>query len=165
MSYLKYGFYFQIVKGMRVARPLDLINYKKGEAMKVLQDSFDWKYYGGKHYESRFTKFFQGWYLPFKWGYDKRLAHLSSLVASNEITRDQALNEFTMGTLPTSDIESDKDYMARKLGISDDEFRLLMSVPNQDHLDYDHTSLRIKMLMAKFAAVPGAVKKIIEGRK
>jgi N-acetyl sugar amidotransferase len=165
MSYLKYGFYYQMVKGMQIAKPLNLINYKKGEAMKVLQESFEWKYYGGKHYESRFTKFFQGWYLPTKWGYDKRLAHLSSLVAGNEITRDQALNEFSIGTLPIIDIESDKDYMARKLGISDDEFRLLMSVPNQDHLTYDHTSERIKMLMAKFAAVPGAVKKIIEGRK
>jgi len=151
--------YYQVVKGMRVARPLDLINYKKGEAMKELQDSFAWQYYGGKHYESRFTKFFQGWYLPTKWGYDKRLAHLSSLVASNEITRDQALNEFTMGTLPISDIESDKDYMARKLGICDHEFNLLMSVPNRDHSNYDLTDERVKILLAKFAAVPLAIRK------
>ena len=80
-------------------------------------------------------------------------------MASNEITRDQALNDFRIGTLPTSDIESDKDYMARKLGISDDEFRLPMSVPNQDHLDYDHTSLRLKMFMAKFVALPQAIQK------
>jgi N-acetyl sugar amidotransferase len=136
MSYLKYGFYFQIVKGMQIAKPLNLINYKKGEAMKVLQDSFEWKYYGGKHYESRFTKFFQGWYLPTKWGYDKRLAHLSSLVASGEITREEALKEFKVNSIQSEEIESDKDYMARKLGITRSEFDYLVDCDCREHHEY-----------------------------
>ena len=164
LSYVKRGMY-QFVNGMKIARPLNLLDYKKGRAMDVLQESFGWTYYGGKHYESRFTKFFQGWYLPTKWGFDKRLAHLSSLVVSQEITREVALSEFRTGCLPVSDIESDKNFMARKLGLSDEEFSLLMEVPRTEHHAFPLTDQRVKDLMAKFAAVPGAVKKIIEGRK
>jgi hypothetical protein len=86
-------------------------------------------------------------------------------VVSQEITREAALNEFRTGCLPVSDIESDKDYMARKLGLSDEEFSLLMEVPRTEHHAFPLTDNRVKDLMAEFAAVPGAVRKIIEGRK
>ncbi len=153
MSYFKYGLYYQMVKGMRIAKPLDLINYKKGEAMKVLQDSFDWKYYGGKHYESRFTKFFQGWYLPTKWGYDKRLAHLSSLVVSGEITREEALNEFKANSIQFEEIEADKDYMARKLGITRGEFDALLDLGCHEHSEYACT----KQWVMSMSKVPYAL--------
>ena len=153
MSYFKYGLYYQMVKGMRIAKPLDLINYKKGEAMKVLQDSFDWKYYGGKHYESRFTKFFQGWYLPTKWGYDKRLAHLSSLVVSGEITREEALNEFKANSIQFEEIEADKDYMARKLGITRGEFDALLDLGCHEHSEYART----KQWVMSMSKVPYAL--------
>src|SRR5690606_34064421 len=71
---------------------IDLLNYvyySKKEAMKILEKEYQWKYYGGKHFESRFTKFFQSYYLPVKFGYDKRRAHLSSLIVSGEMTRDE----------------------------------------------------------------------------
>jgi aminotransferase len=140
MSYLSYGLRYQVLGGMKVAKPLDLVPYNKSEAMKTLEKVFNWRYYGGKHYESRFTKFFQGYYLPTKWGYDKRLAHLSSLVVSNQITREEALQEFRTGSLPVEDIVADKDYMARKLDISLDEFEALMRVPNTLHTSYPVTS-------------------------
>jgi N-acetyl sugar amidotransferase len=164
MSYYKYT-YYQTIKRMRIAKPLDLINYKKCEAMKVLQDSFEWKYYGGKHYESRFTKFFQGWYLPTKWGYDKRLAHLSSLIVGNEITRDQALNEFRNGTLPVSEIESDMDFMAKKLGISSDEFKQLIQVPNVEHCCYPQTNLAFKNFLVRSLRSPLILKRLLTGKK
>lgn len=136
MSYLDYGLRHQILRRMSVAKPLDLMPYDKTEAMATLSREFDWRYYGGKHYESRFTKFFQGWYLPTKWGYDKRLAHLSSLVVTGQLSREHALAEFRDGALPTEEIETDKDYMARKLGIGRGEFDDLMRVPNVPHSHY-----------------------------
>lgn len=153
MSYLVYNFHHQVIRGMNVARPLDLLPYNKATAMGVLKKDLGWRYYGGKHYESRFTKFFQGWYLPAKWGYDKRLAHLSSLVVTGQMTRDQALAEFRTGTLPTEEIESDKDYMAAKLGLGRTEFDDLMRVPNIPHDRYRRTSPDRKRLMGRLGAV------------
>jgi N-acetyl sugar amidotransferase len=147
MSYLDYGLRHQVLRRMSVAKPLDLMSYNKAEAMTVLAGEFDWRYYGGKHYESRFTKFFQGWYLPTKWGYDKRLAHLSSLVVTGQMTRDAALDKFRKETLPTEEIEADKDYMARKLGIGRDEFEALMRVPNVPHSHYHTTPVWLKQGM------------------
>jgi N-acetyl sugar amidotransferase len=139
MSFWDYGVRHQVLGGMKVAQPLNLIRYEKTAAIRVLEEALDWKYYGGKHYESRFTKFFQGYYLPTKWGYDKRLAHLSSLVASGQMQREEALREFKTGSLPLEEIESDKDYMARKLAISRDEFEQLLNVPNTPHEHYART--------------------------
>ena len=152
MSYVRRGAY-QLLHDMRIAKPLNLINYRKGRAMDVLQESFGWTYYGGKHYESRFTKFFQGWYLPSKWGFDKRLAHLSSLVVSQEMTREAALNEFRTGCLPVSDMESDKDYMARKLGLSYADFEELMAVDNVEHHNYASTPSILRKVLGRLALV------------
>ncbi|PIP12197.1 MAG: ExsB family protein, partial [bacterium (Candidatus Stahlbacteria) CG23_combo_of_CG06-09_8_20_14_all_40_9] len=72
MGRIRYGLRYTLLGGMRVAKPLDLLPYKKAEAMDVLEREFGWQYYGGKHFESRWTRFFQGWWLPTKFGYDKR---------------------------------------------------------------------------------------------
>lgn len=139
MSFFEFGVRFQLLGRMNVARLLNFIPYSKSTAMVTLERELGWKYYGGKHYESRFTKWFQGWYLPTKWGYDKRLAHLSSIVATGQITRDEALAEFRMESLPTMEIEADQDYMVRKLGVTREEFDELMRVPNTPHSTYRMT--------------------------
>lgn len=144
LSYLTNVVSYQLLRGLKVAKPLDLLPYSKTAAMATLEREVGWRYYGGKHYESRFTKFFQAWYLPTKWGYDKRLAHLSSLVVSGQMTREAALEEFKNGTLPNHEIEADKDYMARKLGISLAEFEELMQAPKRPHEYYRLTPLWIK---------------------
>lgn len=153
MSGLKYGVQFQLLGGMKIARPLNLIPYSKELAMETLAREFDWKYYGGKHYESRFTKFFQAWWLPTRWGYDKRLAHLSSLIASGLMSRESALEEFRNNDLPWEDIEADKDYMSRKLSLSREEFEKLMSVPIRPHSDYPMTSGSLKRMFGIGAAI------------
>jgi len=107
--------------------------------MSTLTKEVGWQYYGGKHYESRFTKFFQGWYLPHRFGFDKRLAHLSSIVLSGQMTRDAALQEFDKGHLTDEDVRLEHDYMARKLGLSDTEFEELMQRPLCQHTDYPMT--------------------------
>ena len=104
--------------------------------MATLTREVGWQYYGGKHYESRFTKFFQGWYLPDRFGFDKRLAHLSSIVLSGQISREEALQEFEKGHLTDEDVRLEHDYMARKLGLSDLEFEELMQRPLRQHTDY-----------------------------
>lgn len=133
MSFFEFGVRQQVLGGMNVGRLLNFIHYEKAAAMTVLESRLGWRYYGGKHYESRFTKWFQGWYLPTKWGYDKRLAHLSSLVVSGQMSREAALEEFRTGVLPTAELEADADYMTKKLGVSPAEFRDLMAVPNTPH--------------------------------
>jgi N-acetyl sugar amidotransferase len=152
MSYFRYGVMHQMVRRMSVAKPLDLMPYSKAGAIETLARDFGWRYYGGKHYESRFTKFFQSWYLPTKWGYDKRLAHLSSLVVAGEITRADALRELKEGSLPQAEIEADMAYMAHKLGVSRQEFDALMAVPKVPHEHYAQTPTLLKRGM-KSAAV------------
>jgi N-acetyl sugar amidotransferase len=139
MSFFEFGIRYKLLGGLNVAKILNLLPYSKEAAIKELAEKLDWRYYGGKHYESRFTKWFQGWYLPSKWGYDKRVAHLSSLIASGQLTREAALLEMAKPSLEQSDFASDRDYMSRKLGISQSEFEELMRVPNTPHSAYAMT--------------------------
>jgi hypothetical protein len=144
MSYARHALRHQLCRRIKVAKPLNLLPYRKADAIRTLESEIGWRYYGGKHYESRFTKFFQGWYLPSKWGYDKRLAHLSSLIASGQMTREEALEEFTAGVLPAAEIEADRQYMINKLGVTPEEFEGLMRVPNTPHQAYAQTPRLLK---------------------
>ena len=101
---------------------LELVPYKKMEAKRLLIDEFGWRDYGGKHYESVFTRFYQGYILPTKYGIDKRKAHLSNLICNGEITRAQALEELSEPTDDPSRQQADKRYVAKKLGWSEAEF-------------------------------------------
>lgn len=115
---------------------LNYIDYNKTEAMKILENELGWVYYGGKHYESIYTRFYQGYILPVKFGYDKRKAHLSSLICSGEITRDEALEELKKDTYPKEMQEQDKIFLLKKFGITDDEFEAIMNAPKKTYWDY-----------------------------
>lgn len=141
VPFFKYHIYFPYIKGMTIVRPLNYINYEKKTAIRVLENELGWKYYGGKHYESRFTKFFQGYWLPKKYGYDKRKAHLSSLILSGEITRDDALKELLLPAYDEVTLKGDIEYVAKKLEISVNEFMLLMQRPN---VSYDNFRSNLK---------------------
>jgi N-acetyl sugar amidotransferase len=121
---------YRYIKKMKVVAPLNYMPYSKNEAIKVLEQKLDWKYYGGKHYESRFTKFFQGYYLPKKFGYDKRKAHLSSLVVSGQMTREEALIEMQKDAYPSEQIEEDKEFIIKKLDLTESEFEDIINIPN-----------------------------------
>jgi N-acetyl sugar amidotransferase len=136
LSFFQQYFYYPYVKGIRTVRPLNFISYSKADAMKVLQDDYGWRYYGGKHYESRFTKFFQAYYLPSKFGYDKRRAHLSSLVVSGQITRAEAMTELEKEIYPAEQLLEDKAFVIKKLGLSESEFDAIKSAPNRSYSDY-----------------------------
>lgn len=127
---------------------LNMIDYSKKKAIQTLHDLYGWEYYGGKHFESRFTKFFQSYYLPVKFGYDKRLAHLSSLVVSGEITREEALYQFEHDK-PYDDegIIAERDYLLKKLDLTLADWEHIMRSPNKTEDDYKNNKALIAKLM------------------
>ncbi|MCZ8020951.1 MAG: N-acetyl sugar amidotransferase [Cyclobacteriaceae bacterium] len=136
LSFFEYYFVSRFIHKIQSIRFLNLIDYNKKEAMKLLEDKFNWRYYGGKHYESRFTKFFQSYLLPTRFGFDKRKAHLSSLIVSGQITRDEALTELAKPLYDTNELAEDKEYVAKKLGLSSKEMTEIIHLPLKTHVDY-----------------------------
>ena len=136
ISFFKRAIYYPYIKKFKIIRPLDYWPYVKEEAKKTIQEELDWKDYGGKHHESRFTKFFQSYWLPTKFGFDKRRAHLSSLIVSGQMTRDEALEELKNLPYNPEEVQENKEFVAKKLGISIEEFEAIMEEPNRTFRDY-----------------------------
>lgn len=124
--------YYIDIKGIKRVTPLNYIDYNKSEVKKLIQEKLEWKDYGGKHYESIFTRFYQGYILPRKFGVDKRKAHLSNLICSGQITREQALEELKAPCYDAEQCAIDKEYVLKKLGFSDEYFEELMNMPIVD---------------------------------
>lgn len=133
---------FGILKKLNIVKILNFLPYNKKEAIELLGEQYGWRYYGGKHYESRWTRFFQGHYLPTKFGYDKRIAHLSSLIVSGQITKEEAEAEMMVDHYPTSELKQDKLLIQKKLGFSAEEFEELLRSPGRSHLDFPNSSSR-----------------------
>jgi N-acetyl sugar amidotransferase len=123
-------------KTVTMVHILNYVNYRKTDAMPILEDAIGWKYYGGKHYESIYTRFYQGYVLPRKFGFDKRRCHLSSLVCSGEIRREHALKELEKESYPAELQEEDRVYVMKKLGLTLDEFEEIMGLPKKTYDDY-----------------------------
>ena len=115
--------------GIRQVHLLNMIPYSKADAIDLLQREFGWEYYGGKHFESRFTRYFQSVYLPRKFGYDKRRYHLSCLVLNGEMTRTEALEELSQPCYPPAEQEADEKYILDKLDIPQKEWHRILNEP------------------------------------
>jgi hypothetical protein len=102
----------------------------------MLEDELGWRDYGGKHYESIYTRFFQGYILPKKYNIDKRKAHYSTLICSGQLTRAQAMEKIEKKPYNEDQIREDKEYVIKKLGITEAEFNAIMSAPPKTHKDY-----------------------------
>jgi len=140
-KYPKLGFfglyiYYPIIKNIKMVFPLDFMTYNKREAIDELEQTIGWKKYGGKHHESIFTRFFQAYYLPKKFGFDKRKAHLSSLIVSNQISRDEALDELKKDPYDDINFSEDKNFVLKKLRLSEDEFEKIMNKKPKSYKDY-----------------------------
>jgi N-acetyl sugar amidotransferase len=131
-----YKLYYRFLKGVRVVKPLNCVPYIKEDAMRLLVERFGWQRYAHKHYESRFTRFYEGYWLPTKFGFDKRRAHFSSLILTKQMTRDEALARISQRAYDDETIAHDVEYIATKLDISVDELRALMRGPNRTYRDY-----------------------------
>ena len=135
---LKFKLYYRFVKGVRVVKPLNHVHFIKEDAMNELVDKFGWQKYAHKHYESRFTRFYEGYWLPRKFGYDKRRAHFSSLILTGQLTRQQALDKIALPAYDPETVAQDFEYIATKLGLAVSELQALMDAPNHSYRDYDN---------------------------
>ena len=104
--------------------------------MQELVDRFGWQRYAHKHYESRFTRFYEGYWLPTKFGYDKRRAHFSSLILTGQLTRAEALEKIAKPAYDPETVAQDFEYIATKLGVTVDELKALQQGPNRTYRDY-----------------------------
>lgn len=135
----RFKLYYRYVKGMRVVKPLNYVPYVKADAIELLAERFGWQRYAHKHYESRFTRFYEGYWLPVKFGYDKRRAHFSSLILTKQMTRDQALLEIAQPAYDPETIADDFEYVATKLDLSVTELHDIMKGPNKSYRDYKNS--------------------------
>lgn len=147
-------FYYEHVRRIYQLQVLELVPYRKMAAKQFLMDEFGWRDYGGKHYESVFTRFYQGHILPTKYGIDKRKAHLSNLILNGEITRCDALKELAQPPYEVERQAADKRYVAKKLGWSEAEFEKILMRPPGRHEDYgsDERQRRLAAAAVTFAA-------------
>lgn len=129
-------FYYPFIKKMKTIRPLNFMPYIKNEALQELKTKVGYKEYARKHGESVFTKFFQNYWLPMKFGYDKRKIHLSSLIVAGQITRQEALEELEKPLYDEKELKEDKEYIAKKLGVSDEEFEQILQMPSHQYSDF-----------------------------
>lgn len=136
ISLFDWYLWYPYVRRFVVARPLNLMPYNKNEAKQLLQSKLGWADYGDKHHESRFTKFFQSYYLPTKFGWDKRKAHLSSLVVSGQLSREDAVIALAKAPYDPSGLDDDIIFLAKKLRVSDKELSEIVAAVPIPHNTY-----------------------------
>lgn len=136
---LWHKFYLPYAKGVKVIKPLNFIEYKKNDAEKELFDVYGWERYQQKHFESRFTRFFEGYWLIERFGYDTRKPQFSSLIVSGQMTRDDALRELLTKPLSDDVIREEFEYIADKLRISVPELQSYLVAPHKNYRDYSNT--------------------------
>jgi N-acetyl sugar amidotransferase len=140
-----YKLYYRFIKGVRVVKPLDHAPFNKEAAMQELVDKFGWQKYAHKHYESRFTRFYEGYWLPTKFGFDKRRAHFSSLILTGQLSRDEALIRIAQSAYDPENLAQDFEYIATKLGLTVPELRAIMDGSNKSYKDYKNSMALIEI--------------------
>ena len=140
---LTYKLYYRYIIGMQVFKPLNLVPFIKSDAEKLLIDKFGWEPFQHKHHESRFTRFYEDYWLPRKFGYDKRRAHFSSLILTDQMTRQEALIRISKPELSDAFLEKEFEYVAEKLDLTVSEFRLIFE---GDNLTFHNYKNKIKLI-------------------
>lgn len=128
--------YFMQLKKLNFIAPINWAPYNKAEVKKIITEEIGWQDYGGKHHESIFTKFYQNYILPTKFKIDKRKAHLSNLICSGQITRNEALIELEKPLYNAQELRNDMEFVIKKLGFSEEDFNNIMSQEPKSHFDY-----------------------------
>lgn len=135
-SIIWHKIYLRYFKGIRVVKPLNYMPFVKEEALICLEKEYGWKQYPQKHFESRFTKFYEGYWLPERFGYDTRRVQYSSLILTNQMNRDEALDKLKKPAYDPDTIEDEFNYIATKLGITPDELQQYFQMPKKFYWDY-----------------------------
>lgn len=133
---LTYKLYYKYILGMEVIKPLNNFPYIKKEAEDFLEKRFGWKRFKHKHHESRFTRFYEDFWLPRKFGYEKRRAHFSSLILTGQMTRDEALDRISRPELDEQTLKQEFEFVANKLDLTVEEFWKIFEGENKTYKDY-----------------------------
>ncbi len=157
----KHKIYYKYFKRLKIIKPIDYFPYNKDEAMIELKDKYGWIPYKHKHYESRFTRFFEGYWLPNKFGFDKRKTHFSSLILTNQMKREDALKELLEPAYNPDEMKEDFEFIAKKLGIAISELKRLMEGKNKSYKHYKNNMFLIN-LGTKFSTFLGINKQIFK---
>lgn len=135
---LKHKLYLRYIQRIHVVKPLNYFPYIKEEAMKELEREYGWEPYPQKHFESRFTRFYEGYWLPRKFGYDTRKVQYSSLILTGQMTREKALEKLKLPAITDEDGKHDFEYIANKLDIPVSELQSYFDQPNKTYKDYNN---------------------------
>lgn len=133
---LQYKLYYKYVLGMEVFKPLNLIPYIKKDAENLLESKFGWEKFEHKHHESRFTRFYEDFWLPKKFGYDRRKSHFSSLILTGQLDRDEALERIKKPIMSEQFMKQEFEFIANKLDLSVEELQAIFDGENKTFKDY-----------------------------
>ena len=133
---LVYKIFYHKILGMKVFKPLDLVPFIKKDAETLLNEKYGWKSFQHKHHESRFTRFYEDYWMPRKFGYEKRRAHFSSLIMTGQMTRDEAIERLKIPEMDDKFMESEFEFVANKLGLSVAELQEMFDGENKSFHDY-----------------------------
>src|SRR3546814_14150814 len=125
-----------------MVRPLNYVPYVKEEARRVMADLYGWEAYPQKHFESRFTRFYEGYWLPTRFGYDTRRVQFSSLILTNQMTREDALKELEKPAIPVDQVPHEIEFVATKLGITPEELNPYRDMPIKSYQEIGRASCR-----------------------
>jgi len=135
-SILRHKFWLPYFKGIKIVRPLNMLPYIKEEAKEILVARFGWQPYPQKHFESRFTKFYESYWLPKRFGYDVRRVQYSSLILTGQMTRKDALESLKKPSYNETTIGNEFEFVANKLGISAEELNSYLTLPRRTYRDF-----------------------------
>lgn len=158
---LRHKIYLRYIKGVQMIRPLNYMRYIKKEAMSFLEKEYGWQSYPQKHFESRFTRFFEGYWLPRKFGYDTRKVQYSSLILTGQMTREEALEKLSKPAIDENEVRHDFEYIATKLGVTIEELQGYMDAPNKSYKDYKNSEkmFTIGAIIMQWLGLEGARKR------
>lgn len=160
-SVLRHKFYLRYILGVKVVKPLNYFPYIKAEAMKQLENEYGWQPYPQKHFESRFTRFYEGYWLPKKFGYDTRKVQFSSLILTGQMTREEALEKLKSPAMSEDDARQEFLYVATKLGLTPEELQAYFDAPNKTYKDYknNETMFVVGAKVMKALGIERAIKR------
>jgi hypothetical protein len=158
---IRHKFYLRYLKGVQVVKPLNYVPYIKEDALKMLSDVYNWKPYPQKHFESRFTKFYEGYWLTERFGFDTRKTQYSSLILTKQMTRDEALEKLKEPAYDPATIEDEFNYIATKLGITTKKLREYFNMEKKYYWDYKNQLSMFKAgaKMLKYFGVERTIKR------
>ena len=161
---LEYKIYYKYLLGMQVFKPLNLVPFIKSDAESFLQKNYGWEPFQHKHHESRFTRFYEDFWLPRKFGYQKRRAHFSSLILTGQMTRKEALERISKPELSEEFLMKEFEYVADKLDLTKDELQVIFEGENKTFRDYK-TKIKLIMFGSKVMQKLGLEKRLFRKEK